>query len=108
MFQSIHDVIDPRLEMRKREILGPDPRGAAEMFLGDMRQRSLEIGKVFFGETNDPATGVGEFVASPYIRTRYRIFGPATGSLRISVTADAPSPRTPFPQLIVGRGIGQP
>ena|SRR5215472_882072 len=73
MFQSIHDVIDPRPEMRKREILGPDPRGAAEMFLGDMRQRSLEIGKVFFGETSDPATGVGEFVASPYIRTRYRL-----------------------------------
>src|SRR5690242_7304054 len=86
MFQSIHDVIDPRLEMRKREILGPDPRGAVEMFLGDMRERSLEIGKVFFGETNDPATGVGEFVASPYIRTRYRL-GENLGHRRRSFAA---------------------
>jgi len=30
-----------------------------------MRERPLEIDEVFFGETNGPATGVGEFVASP-------------------------------------------
>jgi hypothetical protein len=78
MFQPVHDVIDPLPEMRKREILGPDPRDVVEMFLGDMRERSLEIGEVFFGETNDPVTCVGEFV------------GPDTGSVRISVTADAP------------------
>ena len=73
MFQPVHDVIDPLLEMRKREILCPDPGDVLEVVLGDMRERSLEIGEVFLGETNDPAADVSEFVASPYIRSRYRL-----------------------------------
>jgi hypothetical protein len=73
VFQPVHDVIDPLVEMRKREILCPDLRHAREVLLGDMRERSLEIGEVLVGETNDPATGVGEVVASPYIRSRYRL-----------------------------------
>jgi hypothetical protein len=71
VFQPVDDVVDPLLEMRKREILCPDLSDVLEVFPGDIRQRSLEIGEVFFGETNDPAIGVGEFVASPYIRSRY-------------------------------------
>jgi hypothetical protein len=59
--------------MRKREILGPDLGDVREVFRGDMRERSLEIGEVFFGETDDPATGVREVVASPYVRSRYRL-----------------------------------
>jgi hypothetical protein len=38
-----------------------------------VRERSLEIGEVFFGETNNPATVAGEFIASPNIRSRYRL-----------------------------------
>ena len=65
MLQPVHDVIDSLLEMRKREVLGPDFGGVLEVLPGDMRERPLEIDEVFFGETNGPATGVGEFVASP-------------------------------------------
>src|ERR1700685_1511320 len=59
--------------MRKPEILCSDLGDVLEVLLGDMRERSLEIGEVFFGETNDPATGVGEFVACPYIRSRHSL-----------------------------------
>src|SRR6266700_1423720 len=74
--------------MRKREILGPDFGGVLEVLPGDMRERPLEIGEVFFGETNGPATGVGEFVASPYIRSRYRL-GENLGHRRRSFAAYA-------------------
>jgi hypothetical protein len=86
VFQPVHDVIDPLLEMRKREILCPDPGDVPEVVLGDMRERSLEVGEVFFGETNDPAADVGEFVASPYIRSRYRL-GENLGHRRRSIAA---------------------
>ena len=66
----------------------PDLRDVIEIFLGNMCERSLEIGEVFFGETNGPATGFGEFVASPNIRTRYRL-GENLGHRRRSFTAYA-------------------
>ena len=72
-----------------------------EMLLGDMRERSLEIGEVFFSETNNPATVAGEFVASPYIRTRYRL-GENLGHRRRSFAAYA------VPALIVWLRIGRP
>jgi hypothetical protein len=72
VLESVHDVIDPLLEMRKQEILCPDLGDILEVLLGDMRER-FEIGEVFFGETNDPATAAGELVASPYIRSQYRL-----------------------------------
>jgi hypothetical protein len=65
MLQPVHDVTDSLLEMRKREILEPD-----------------------FGETNGPAAGVGEFVASPYTRSRYRL-GENPGHRRRSFAAYA-------------------
>src|SRR6266567_1705038 len=74
--------------MRKREILGPDFGGVLEVLPGDMRERPLEIDEVFFGETNGPATGVGELVACPYIRSRYRL-GENLGHRRRSFAAYA-------------------
>ena len=88
MLQPVHDVIDSLLEMREREILGPDFGDLFDVLPGDMRERSLEIGEVFFGEMNGPATGVGEFVASPYIRSRYRL-GENLGHRRRSFAARA-------------------
>ena len=73
MLQPEHDVIDPLLKMRKREVLGPDFGDVLKVLLGNIRERSLKVGEVFFGEMNGPATGVGEFVASPYIRSRYQL-----------------------------------
>jgi len=73
VFQPVDDVIDPLLEMMKREVLGPDLGDVLEVLLGYMRERLLEIGEVFLGEMNNPATVIGEFVASPHIRGRYRL-----------------------------------
>ena len=88
VFQPVHDVIDSLLEMRKREILCPDRRHVLDVFLGDMRERPLEISEVVFGETGDPAAGAGDFVASPYIRARYRL-GENLGHRRHSFAAHA-------------------
>src|SRR6516165_830773 len=74
--------------MRQREIPSPDLGDVLEVLLGDIRERSLEIGEVFFGETNDPAAIVGELVASPYIRARYRL-GKNPGHRRHSFAAYA-------------------
>jgi hypothetical protein len=54
VLQPAHDVIDASK---------PGNNSAEHLF---------EIGEVLFGEMYDPAAGLGEFVASPYIRSRYR------------------------------------
>ena len=58
VLQPVHDVIDPLLEMRKREVLCPDLGDVIELLLGNMRESSLEIGEIFLGKTDDPAIGV--------------------------------------------------
>jgi hypothetical protein len=88
VFQPVHDVIDPFPEMRKREVLGPDLGDVLKVPLGNMGERSLEIGEVFFGETNDPAAGVSDLVAPPHIRSRYRL-GEDLGHRRPSSAAHA-------------------
>jgi len=71
VFQPVHDVIDAFPEMRQREVryLGD----IVDVPLADVRERPLEIGEIFFSETNDPAAGVRGLVASPYIQRRYRL-----------------------------------
>jgi len=83
--------------MKKREIFCPDPGDILMVLLGEQRERSLEISEVFFGEMNDPAVGVGEFVASPHIRSRHRL-GENLGHRRHSFAAHA----TPAPDCMAG------
>src|SRR5262249_40373875 len=68
------------------EILRPDLGDVPEVLLRDVRERPLEIGEVFLGETNDPAAVAGEFVACPYVRSRHRL-GKNLGHRRHSCTA---------------------
>jgi hypothetical protein len=107
VFQPADDVVDPLPETRKREILCPDLGDVRAVFLGDIRERSLEIGEVLFGETYDPALGVGEFVASPYMRSRYPL-GEDLGHRRRSFAmCAAPAPHCIVPATTSrGRRIG--
>src|SRR5215469_556613 len=95
MFQLVHDDVDPFPEMRKREILCLDLGDIVDVLPGGMRERSLEIGEIFFGEANKPAASVGELVAPPYTHRRYRL-SENLGHRRRSLAAHA------APQLIVG------
>jgi hypothetical protein len=96
VLKPFYQVIDPLTEMIKREIFSTDVGDVLEVLFRDLRECSLEIGEVFFGKVNDPATCVSEFVASPYTRSRYW--------LRENFShRNTPLPRMPLPQLIVWR-----
>src|SRR5215470_207957 len=72
MFEPVHDIVDPPPEMWKREIHCLNFGDVVKMLHGNAGECPLEVSEVFFSETSDPAIGISEGIASPYIRARYR------------------------------------
>src|SRR5215469_16599905 len=73
MFEPVHDIVDSPLKMWKRKIHCLNFGDVVKMLNGNAGERPLEVSEVFFSETSDPAIGVSEGIASPYIRARYRL-----------------------------------